>query len=139
MRIRTIKPDFWADEFMAKLPMAARLVYIALWNEADDEGRLRGNHRYLKSVLFPYDDDLDMRAILDSLKAHGKIIEYSVRAQTYLFLPNFLRHQRINRPTPSKLPKHEENQVVPTHSVSNHGGLMCDVHYRKGREGKGLM
>lgn len=127
MRIRTIKPDFWQDEECATLSRDARLVYIAMWNEADDDGRLRGSAKYLRAVLFPYDDDLQMGKILLSLRAHGKIIEYSVRAQTYLFLPNFRRHQRINRPSASRLPEPPEKALedhdLKLNSLRAHGSF----------------
>ena len=55
MRIRTIKPEFWKDERLSTLSRDARLLYIALWCESDDEGRLRGNQSYLHGALFPYD------------------------------------------------------------------------------------
>jgi len=108
VRIRTIKPEFWKDERISSIPFLTRLVYIALWNESDDQGRLRGNPVYLKSVLFPY-DEIDMKAHLISLKGLGVITEYSVRAQAYLYLVNFHKHQRINRPSDSRLPAPEEN------------------------------
>lgn len=110
MRIRTIKPEFWQDEKIASLPFITRLVYISLWNESDDEGRLRGNPVYLKSVLFPY-DDIDMAKELVSLRLHGMVNEYSVRKQSYLFLPNFSKHQRINRPSASRLPSPFDDEV----------------------------
>lgn len=112
MRIRSIKPEFWKDEKIASFPYLTRLVYIALWNESDDQGRLRGNPTYLKSVLFPY-DDVDMREHLESLSAHGMISEYSVRGQSYLYLANFTKHQRINRPSASKLPDPSEADTAP--------------------------
>jgi hypothetical protein len=113
VRIRTIKPEFWQDEKIASLPFITRLVYISLWNESDDEGRLRGSPVYLKSVLFPY-DDIDMAGELTSLSNHGVIIKYSVRQQSYLFLPNFGRHQRINRPSASRLPDPADDEGEST-------------------------
>ena len=41
-RIRTIKPDFFTSEDIVGLTPEARLLYIALWCEADREGRLAG-------------------------------------------------------------------------------------------------
>jgi hypothetical protein len=40
-RIRTIKPEFWEDEGNGRLSALARLLFIATFNMADDEGRLR--------------------------------------------------------------------------------------------------
>ena len=38
-RIRTVKPDIWTDEKFVELSPLARLLFIGLWNFADDEGR----------------------------------------------------------------------------------------------------
>jgi hypothetical protein len=155
VRIRTIKPEFWQDETVGQLPFLTRLVFVALWNESDDEGRLRGNPIYLKSVLFPY-DNFDMREHIDSLKSHGMISEYSVRAQTYLHVVNFRKHQRINRPSASKFPGPKEAEPVRVEktkekkrsykppevkSVSIHGGLSessvkCSSGKEQGKEGE---
>jgi hypothetical protein len=152
MRIRTIKPEFWQDEKIASFPFLTRLVYIALWNESDDQGRLRGSPVYLKSVLFPY-DDVDLREPLESLKDHGMLTEYTVRQQTYLHLENFSKHQRINRPSASKLPDPNEADLPPPRKnirkprayrkvteeseQITESSLMCDVGKEQGREGKG--
>ena len=37
-RIRTIKPQFWDDLKIGRLSRDARLLYIGLWNFADDLG-----------------------------------------------------------------------------------------------------
>ena len=39
-RIRTIKPEFFTSEDIVALSPLARLLFIALWCEADREGRL---------------------------------------------------------------------------------------------------
>ncbi len=39
-RIRTIKPEFWEDEKIGKLPIPCRL-FIGCWNFADDFGVIK--------------------------------------------------------------------------------------------------
>lgn len=102
-RIRSLKPEFWADEDLADLPRDARLLYMGLWNLADEHGRLRGDARYVKGQLFPYDDDLSPDAIdklVDLLTDAGKVRRYSSAGRAYLFLPNLAKHQRLE---PSKV------------------------------------
>jgi hypothetical protein len=41
VRIRQVKPAFWADSRLAELPERTRLFYIGLWMIADDAGWLR--------------------------------------------------------------------------------------------------
>ena len=98
-RIRSVKPEFWADEELAMaVSRDARLLYIGLWNLADEHARLRGDPRFVKGQLFAYDDDLSPKAIealLDELAAAGKVQRYQSGSSTYLFLPNLAKHQRL--------------------------------------------
>lgn len=94
-----MKPEFWADEELAMaVSRDARLLYIGLWNLADEHARLRGDPRFVKGQLFAYDDDLSPKAIevlLDELTAAGKVQRYQSGSSTYLFLPNLAKHQRL--------------------------------------------
>lgn len=119
-RKRMIDPEFWSDEKVASLPTQARLMFIAMWNFADDVGILRARPVYLKSMIFPYDefDVKDISAWIDVLYQKGLIYRYEVAGESYILIPNFLKHQVINKPTPSKLPKPEitpENKDILSH------------------------
>jgi hypothetical protein len=39
-RIRTIKPEFWTDEKIVECSFEARLMFIGMFNFADDKGNL---------------------------------------------------------------------------------------------------
>lgn len=107
-RIRSVKPEFWADEDLAQVSRDARLLYIGLWNLADEHARLRGDPRFIKGQLFPYDDDLTPAALdllLDELARAGKAVRYRLESSAYVFLPNLAKHQRLEADkVPSKLP-----------------------------------
>jgi len=121
-RIRTVKPEFWTDDLIGSLPRDARLLFIGSWNLADDEGRLRWSAPYLKGAVFPFDDDVllpEVEIMMAALQDTGLIIAYvGGRSQQRLgFIRNFAKHQRINRPQPSKLPapRHELVTDQSTH------------------------
>ena len=61
-RIRTIKPEFWTDEKIVELSAFARLLFIGLWNFADDAGRMEFSAKRLKMQIFPA-DDVDISAL----------------------------------------------------------------------------
>lgn len=106
-RKRMIDPDFWSDEKLGLCNRDERLLFMGLISNADDEGRGRANFKLIKSTIFPYDEDLsseDIQKMLLSLSKLKLVIFYEVDSQEFYFLPNFLKHQNINRPTPSKLP-----------------------------------
>jgi HNH endonuclease len=108
-RIRTIKPEFWEDETVGVLARDARLLFIATWNLADDEGLLRWTAPYIKATVFMYDDDLDLARItslMDELVHEQVIFPYvgGKTQQRLAYVVNFHKHQKINRPGPGRLP-----------------------------------
>lgn len=109
-RIRTVKPEFWEDELVASHSRDARLLFIATWNLADDEGRLRWSAPYIKAKVFPYDEDLSVKHVaelMSELERSGRVLPYVVTetiTQTFAVVVNFARHQRINRAQDSALP-----------------------------------
>lgn len=106
-RIRTIKPDFFRNEEVAALTYRARLTWVGLWTYADDEGRGKDNARIIKGDLWPLEDDVthhEVESDLCELAEHGRITRYEVRGERYLFVNKWRDHQRIAKPTASKLP-----------------------------------
>lgn len=108
-RIRTVKPEFWEDELLGVMPRDARLLFIATFNMADDEGILRWTPAYIKAQAFMYDDDLtlkDVDQLMRCLTDTGLVFPYvgGVAQQQMAVVVNFRKHQRINRPQKSKLP-----------------------------------
>lgn len=109
MRIRTIKPEFWDDDTLGAIPRDARLLFIATWNLADDEGILRWTPAFLKAGAFMYDDDITepvVSTLMTGLVRAEMMFPYSSgRARQRLCLiVNFRKHQKINRPQPGKFP-----------------------------------
>lgn len=143
-RIRTIKPEFPKDEIVGAMTRDVRLLFLLLLTLADDEGRFRASAALIRAELFPYDEDLSQATVSDwlgVLERLGRIRFYVVDEQQYAEIVNFKKHQRVERPSPSKLPaRTAENTVSPNRSpnvprsftessVRPHGGI--------GREGKG--
>lgn len=111
-RIRSVKPEFWVDRsFVRKVPdRTTRMLYMALWNLADEHGRLMGDVSYLKGHVFPYPEDADLTpAVIDEMLDHladvGKVVRYEADGDDYLFLPTLHRHQRLEaNKVPSRIP-----------------------------------
>jgi hypothetical protein len=102
-----IDPSFWTDEKLGECTRDERLLFMGLISNADDEGCGRANPKLLKSIIFPY-DDLDMTEFekwLNHLKDLNLITLYAVDGQAYYSIPKFTKHQTINKPIPSTLPK----------------------------------
>lgn len=108
-RIRTIKPEFWTDDLLGSMSRDARLLFIATWNMADDEGLLRWSPPIIKGAAFPFDEDITVQTVqelMSELENAGIVFAYKGgRSQQALgYVVNFHKHQKINRPSPSRLP-----------------------------------
>lgn len=94
-RTRYIKPDFFDSEKVAALSLAARLLFVGLWTLADRDGRFELSPRRIRARLFPYDDGIDVVALLNELIGRKMLQPYSGPDGTALgFLPGFPKHQR---------------------------------------------
>jgi hypothetical protein len=132
-RIRTIKPEFWCDEKLSECSLSARLTFIGLWTFADDEGRIEHQPARLRMQIYPCGSVslTKIREYLGELSERSLIRVYSVGSKEYLDIPNFCKHQKINRPTPSKLPPFSEN----THGVLSEDSPLEGKGKGTGKEG----
>jgi len=144
-RIRTIKPMFWTNESLVELPYEYRLLFIGLWNFADDEGFLENRPKQIKLQVFP-GDDVNVVSGIRALMKHSLIDSLSLtvggKTLKVLRIPGWKDHQVINRPTKSAF--HDAyvayqgqrltEKRLTAESVSTHGGLTREG---KGKEGKG--
>lgn len=114
-RIRTIKPEFVESESIGKLGRDARLLFIQLWTFVDDVGRARASSRLLASRLYPYDTDAPklIGHWLEELELGGHIRLYEVDGDQYLDIPKWLKHQKIDHPSKSRLPEFPEGFEKP--------------------------
>jgi hypothetical protein len=105
-RIRTIKPELWDDELLGSCSISARLLFIGLISNADDEGRLRGAPARLAGRIFQYDElpPRKVEAWLVELDEAGRIVRYAVGKERFIWLPGFKKNQVINKWKPSILP-----------------------------------
>lgn len=119
-RIRTIKPEFWSSPGIAQLEFEWRLLYIAMWNWADDYGRGTCEPRELLGFVFPNDDEIDvggLRRGLGGLRRHIGVTFYRVDGRHYFQIPSWNRHQKIDkRSKRSKFPAPEDGEIVDPES-----------------------
>lgn len=113
-RIRSIKPGFASDSKVARLSLQARLTFLLLLPEADDEGRMVGSTKRLVGLLYPNDDKIGAVQVerwIKELITEQMITRYTVDGTVYLAIVNFKKHQNPQHPTPSSFPPPPENFV----------------------------
>lgn len=136
-RIRTIKPQFWTDESVVSLPYEFRLLFIGLWNFADDDGFLENRPRQIKLQVFP-GDDVDVVAGVRALVKLGLVESLRLGGDPVLRIKGWRDHQVISRPTPSK---YRDDYAEYQAERATHGALHAMHGVSRstpsGREGKG--
>lgn len=136
-RIRTIKPEFWTHEELSALPESTHMLAGALLNYADDEGYFNANPGLVKAACFPLrEPSVSLQTSLQSLVKIGYLrLGSTPDGKRFGQIVKFDDHQRVNRPTPSKI---SALPVVWDDAVNPHAQLTEDSSpERKGKEGKG--
>ena len=135
-RIRTIKPEFWRDENLAKVSPEACLLAIGLLNHCDDEGFFNANPKLVESDVFPLRNlSSTTTVLLRELSDIGYINLFSGSdGKTYGHIVNFSKHQVINKKTPSKI---KELCSLPEEYCSDTVELPLGMEGNGNRKGKG--
>jgi hypothetical protein len=96
MRIRQIKPAYWTDARLARLPAATREFYIGLWMLADDAGWLAWDTEEVAVMLYPYKAPgrraNAVEKMVAALKAQGHVLQHDCG---HLLIPHLTEHQRF--------------------------------------------
>ncbi|WP_260973549.1 hypothetical protein [Mycolicibacterium llatzerense] len=135
-RIRTIKPRFWDSPSTAQADLAPRLVFMAMWNWADDSGRGTANLKELEAFAFPNDTvtTLPRRScancagtgansaggcgtwrsfghiLAEVQKCYG-VVFYRVLCRNYFVIPSFKAHQSKDFKPNSGFPSPDEGEI----------------------------
>ena len=128
-RDRMIKYDFFVNEELGSLPALTRLLFIGMWCLADREGRLKNRPAQLKAQILPYDENADVEKMLQELEDKGALLCYKVENSSYIWIKNFVRHQRIHpKEVDSQLPDPQaDTQAWIKHEQP------CAKHISRGR------
>ena len=135
-RSRVIKPEFWSDEKLARVSRESRLTFAGLWTTSDDYGVTKGSAAWIKSQVYPYDEDIssaDVQRWLDDLERHGFIKHFYVNGEKFYHIKHFSEHQRVDKPSrtrnpepPADLYSLESIETIATDSRETRDGLATD-------------
>jgi hypothetical protein len=112
-RIRTVKHELYSDEKVSEVSIQARYLFIGLWSFSDDMGRHNYSPKEIRGLVFPHDKDISDQQVAQWLRDLDKadlIRIYEVETKRYIWLPQFLRHQRIDKPSHSYIPPHPRDR-----------------------------
>lgn len=119
-RIRTIKPELFYSESLARVTLTAERTFVGLLTQADDHGRLRYNAAVLNGALWPLRPEhtvADLKQDVDDLLAENVLCQYEVDGKSYLHFPTWGDHQKISHPSTRnqspRCPVHESVEAAP--------------------------
>lgn len=146
-RIRTIKPEFWEDEKVADLPIEARLLFIGMWNFADDNGVFPDSTKWIKAKVFPYDTSLSDHIVttwVNLMVENHMLNRFEFDGKNFLIIRTFSDHQIIDKrykretiPLKSLPDKAFENTTMCSHSDHDVTTPQERKGSGSGKEGKG--
>ncbi|MGA4540903.1 hypothetical protein ACPA54_12990 [Uniformispora flossi] len=121
-RIRTIKPELFTSEDLASVALTAERTFVGLLTQADDRGRFRDHPAVIAGLLWvlrPEHTALGVEDDLGQLAAAGVICRYTgCDGKPYLHITGWDRHQKIDRPSTSRIP------ACPSHPTPS-GCTVC--------------
>lgn len=106
-RQRFIHPSMWADKAFGSLKPDEKVLFIALFSLADDEGRLTGDAQVLRGQVFPYEDYTvkKVTALRDAVVAKMRNVRlYESDGEQFIALLKWGSYQRPQYAKPSKIP-----------------------------------
>lgn len=113
-RIRSIKPEIWGSPQVMNLKHSARLMFIGLITQADDEGRGSADPRKLRGTIFPGDDEITVAKIgelLTEIEHEKLVVLYKDDDGLPLFaLTGWRRNQSIDKARASNYPPPSNGQ-----------------------------
>jgi hypothetical protein len=127
MRSRVVKPQFFKNEDLARLPDAAVLLFIGLWCLADRDGRLEDRPAKIKAEVRPY-SDCDIDELLDQLHNHHFIQRYEAEGRRCIQVVSWTRHGNPHPKEPSlELPEPTKDAQKPCKKMFLHGELRSSL------------
>jgi len=96
-RIRSVHPSLFTDEAWVSCSPLARILYIGLWTDADDQGLFEWKPLQLRMRLLP-GDSADVAALLAELTSAGLIAAFEIAGRSFGAIKSFRKFQRPQKP-----------------------------------------
>ena len=124
-RIRSLKPEAFESETLADTSLGAERTFFGLSTIVDDRGRITDKPAQVNGQLWSmrggHSRD-DLEAELAELVKVDLVCRYTgCDGRRYLHLVSWDRHQKMNRPSKSRLPRCPFHQVTDDYCGTHEG------------------
>lgn len=123
-RIRTIKPEFWDSPDTARASLRARLLYISMWNLADDYGVGDGNFKRIIGFAFPNDEIgvAEIPRLIAEVSRTFSVMFFDYEGRPYYWIPSWETHQRTEKRAKQRVPFPEDPKTLTSSGEMTGGG-----------------
>lgn len=138
-RKRMLAPTIWEDPAFNKLSPCARLLFIGMISNADDEGFVRADAGSLRRLVFGFDENPNVSDWINEIKKHIRSIHfYEVDTEKYAHFVKWdtYQKQQRDRMIASTYPKCSICLAPATQMLATDKQLLKEVKVSKGRVSK---
>jgi hypothetical protein len=99
-RDRNLAAGLWSRQSFVGLPMAARVLFVAMQNFADDHGVQPYEPCSIRLRVFPGDRDIEdaqVQALIEELVSRKLLAIYEVDSESYVRIVDWNRMQRVGK------------------------------------------
>lgn len=129
-RFRTIKYEAFTDPLLIDLVLEARLLYAGLPTMCDDKGYIEDDPKQINLWFFP-EQEYPTEALLDLLVSVDRLVRMvappttpSGTSKRLLWVKNFDKHQKVNRPNPPQFGYPETFGFLPVPTMQQRLSLV---------------
>lgn len=124
-RIRTIKPEFWDSPDTARASLRARLLYISMWNLADDYGIGDGNFKRIIGFAFPNDEIgvAESPRLIAEVSRTFSVMFFDYEGRPYYWIPSWETHQRTEKRAKQRVPFPDNPKTLTSSGQMDGGGI----------------
>ena len=125
-----VREGFWDDIEMLELDSDGLLIYIALWQVADDSGCIDYRPRIIKGLAFAEREAMTPEIIghwMEVLTGMGKLVRYDTDAKPCAYLKNFAKHQSPPNPGKPSVPLPPWIAWAPSGNRHRGGDFLLDL------------
>lgn len=121
-KARMLHKSISVSEQVSNLSLPSQLLFTWLIPHADDEGRIKGNPKYIKVMVVPSLDwkPEQIHEYLEEIAKQGLVYYWNVDGQQYIEFPNWKRYQYIAK---DRFHKSELPAYVDSSSTSRIQGV----------------
>ena len=96
-RPRIVRPTIWEDPVFTSKSVGARLTWIGMFSNADDEGYIRADFKNLRRLIYGFDEPQTISHLknwIEELKEVNTIHFFEVRNEEYAHFVKWGDHQK---------------------------------------------